>query len=556
MKLFFRPSGVVSQPSAAPIEHVSRNLRIVSLCTVVSRVLGMVRDAAMAATFGAGPVLDAFALAFRVPNVARSLFGEGAVATAFLPAVVAELQAGGTKAASRLTSALLVTMVGAMSGLVVIAELALWWWGTTYALGPEAELLRRLLAILAPYLILICLAAQVSTLLHASGEFLWPALIPIVLNLTWLVSLWCVVPWWTCPTSQIEVMSACVVVAGVMQLVFPLPSLWRKGYRPAHDWRQSLPEIGRVSRQVLPVLLGLSITLVNASFDSLVAWGLSKPVAGPDAIAWLGGVPYPLNSGTSAALYFAQRLYQFPLGVFGVALGTVLYPLLSAHAQRGDWPQMRSDCALGVRLVAAIGIPASAGLMLLAEPLAMVCFRYGKFDDAAARQTAQMIAAYGAGVWAYCGLLIVQRGFYALGDRVTPLRVGFCSFVLNVVLNVTSIWFLGGVGLATATATSAMFQCVVTGWLLERRIGGIDWSSCGTAVLKTLLATAVMVIAGWIALTALPADSSLPGRVVRVVMPLGVALIVFIAVAAAIGLREPWELIRLSRRRKRMTDIV
>jgi putative peptidoglycan lipid II flippase len=539
-----------------PLEHVSRNLRIVSVCTAISRVLGMVRDAVMAATFGAGPVLDAFALAFRIPNLARSILGEGAVATAFLPVLVAELNEGGKPAASRLTSALLATLAAGMGVFVLIAELVLWWWGSAWTLGPEAELLQRLLVILAPYLILVCLTAQVSTLLHASGEFLWPALIPIGLNVVWLLSLWGMVPWWSDPATQVQVMAACVVAAGGLQFLLPLSAVWRLGYRPMGDWRRSMSRVGEILHNVWPVLLGLSITQLNTAFDSLVAWGLAKPVAGADAIAWLGGVPYPLTSGTSSALYFAQRLYQFPLGVFGVALGTVLYPLLSAHAQRGDWAQLRSDYALGLRLVAAIGLPASAGLMLLAEPLAAGCFRYGKFDAEATRQTAQMIAAYGVGVWAYCALLIVHRGYYALGDRLTPLYVGFGAFGVNTVLNLTSIWWLGGVGLALSTAVTAMLQCAMAGWLLQRRLGGVEWTSCRAAIVKTLFATALMYAAGDVVLASLPDGQGLADRAVRVVAPLTVSLLVFFAVAALIRLQEPWELIRRSRRTEAVAESI
>jgi putative peptidoglycan lipid II flippase len=528
------------------LDRVWKNLRIVSLCTVLSRVLGLVRDAALAATFGSGSILDAFTLAFRIPNLARALLGEGAIGTAFLPSLVGELEHQGQAAAGRLASALFLTLASILCVLVGVVELGLWGLGRSASLSAEAELLRQLTALLLPYVILICLAAQVATVLHASGQFLWPALVPVVLNLVWLASLWWLVPRWTDPTAQVRVMSLCLLFGGGLQLLFPLPAVLSQGYRPARDWRRALPQVKRIFQHAAPVLIGLSITQINVCFDSAVAWTLARPEAGPDGIAWLGGAPYPLTVGTASALYFGQRLYQFPLGVFGVALGTVLYPLLSAHAQRGDFGQLRAGFSLGARLVAAIGLPASAGLILLAEPLAAGCFEYGRFDAAATRQTAQMIAAYGIGVWAYCGQLIVNRAFYALGDRRTPLLLGLGAVTLNVVLSLTLIWPLGGVGLAVATAAAAMVQCLVSGGLLARRLEAIDFAEVSVAIGKALLATLCMWAVGYCALIAFPSTPGWSGRALRILAPLSAAVVTYFGAAALLRFREPWDLISWS----------
>jgi putative peptidoglycan lipid II flippase len=194
-------------------------------------------------------------------------------------------------------------------------------------------------------------------------------------------------------------------------------------------------------------------------------------------------------------------------------------------------------------------------LVLLAEPLAAACFEYGRFSAADTQQTARMIAAYGLAVWAYCGLLIVQRGFYALGDRMTPLYVGFGAFGLNVVLNLTLVWWLGGTGLAVATAVAAMMQCVVTGWLMERRLGGMEFAAVGGAVGKALVSTAAMLIAGWITLSSFGAMPGLSGRGLRILGPLAVSLLVYFAVAALVRFREPLELIRLWRREEPVSTI-
>ncbi len=525
-----------------PVSRVTGNLRIVSACTMLSRVLGLIRDMAMASRFGNGPVLDAFTVAFRIPNMARAWLGEGALTTAFLPAFVAELQQAGTAAASRLAAAVSVVLGIALCGMVLLAEVVLWAIGHFFQLSTEAELLRQLTAILLPYVIFICLAAQWNAVLHAHGRFFWPALVPVVLNLVWLASLWGIVPRVNGAAAQMVVMSACVVVAGAAQLLFPVPLLWRMGYRLRTDLTAAWPQVKTILLQMLPVLAGLSVTQFNTVVDSLLAWGFSRPEAGAAEIPWWPGVNYPLSPGTASALYLGQRLYQFPLGVFGVALGTVLFPVFTAHAQRKDWPALRHDFALGLRLVGAIGIPASAGLMLISRPLASLCFERGAFDAADAAQTADMIAAYGCGVWAYCGLLIAQRAFYSMNDRMSPLRLSMIAAMVDLVLNLTLMWWLGGVGMAFTTALVAAGQCIATSWLFAQKLGEFDWRPVMISLAKTILATLIMSALGWMTFRVI---ETIPqtGRLVHTGAALAVAVIVYFGMASLLRLPEPWDVV-------------
>ncbi len=527
------------------LHNVSRNLRVVSLCTILSRVFGLLRDQAMGAIFGAGPILDAFTVAFRLPNLARVLLGEGAMTTAFLPVFVNELNEKGRESAARMTWAVFVVLMAVLCGGVIVAEGLLWSLDLLFVLSDQAKLLRNLTALLLPYVILICLAAQLSAVLNALGKFLWPALVPVVLNVAWLAALWCLVPLWPDATSQIYVTALVVVVAGGLQLLFPLPALSHSGFGYRGDWRGALDRVWKIARDMLPVVIGLSITQLNAVLDSLIAWGFTQPAGGGPLMPLPGSPAYPLTEGTATALYLGQRLYQFPLGVFGVALGTVLFPLLTAHAQRGETDKLRADLSLGVRLVLAIGIPASVGLMLVAHPLATLFFQYGKFDAEAARQTGDMIACYGSGVWAYCGLLILQRGFYATGDRLTPMYVGLGALLLNLALNVSLIWPLGGRGLAIATALVAAIQCLATAWLLQRRVGSLRWSEIGATFTKTAIAAGAMAVVCWLLLQALAtADGyGLTSRGIKLVLPLAVGTVTFLVVAWLVRLPEPWLLL-------------
>jgi len=531
------------------LKQVSGQLRIVSLCTLASRVLGLLRDQAMSTQFGAGPLLDAFTVAFRIPNLARVLLGEGALTTAFVPVFVESLQKDGSEAAARVTWAVFAGLAAVLSGLVIAGELIL---GLALFCGgwnPETHLLLRLSALLLPYVLLICLAAQLGAVLNALGRFFWPALVPVVLNVVWLGALWWVIPHvWSEPEAQIEATAVCVVLAGGLQLAFLLPILWRCGYGYRSDWATGFRAVSRIACDMLPVVVGLSITQINAVLDSFVAWGFARPPGGNDLMPLPGSPPYPLESGTATALYLGQRLYQFPLGVFGVALGTVLFPLLTRHAQGGDLPGLRRDVSLGLRLVLAIGIPASAGLMLIAHPLTTFFFQYGKFDAAAARQTAEMIVCYGSGVWAYCALLILQRGFYALGDRTTPMRIGLAALVANLFLNLTLIWPLGGRGVALSTALVSAAQAIATGWSLQRRTGPFDWPAIGSTFRRTLLATAVMSVTCLTLTVVLPPGDGWLLRGARLGLPLSAGGIVFLITARLAGLQEPLQLLGARRR--------
>jgi putative peptidoglycan lipid II flippase len=526
------------------LQNVSRNLRVVSLCTFVSRIFGLLRDQAMSKLFGAGSVLDTFTVAFRLPNLARVLLGEGALTTAFLPVVVEELGERGRESAARVTWAVFVTLGAVLCGLVLAAEIGIGLLVSFVELSPETRLLCRLTAILLPYVILICLAAQLGALLNSLGQFVWPALVPLVLNLVWLAALWWVIPiGWSDSISQIHATSVCVVIAGGLQLAVLFPIVWRSGFGYRADWPRAFGAVRRVTREMLPVVIGLSITQLNALVDSFVAWGFSQPEGAGPLMPLPGSPPYPLQAGTATALYLGQRLYQFPLGVFGVALGTVLFPLFTRHAQRGDSDSLRADLSLGIRLVLAIGLPASAGLMLVAHPLATLFFQYGKFDADAARLTGDMIVFYGAGVWAYCGLLILQRAFYAVGDRLTPMHIGLGAMVLNVSLNLTLIWPLGARGLAMSTALVAALQCVATCVFLQRRVGLLDWNGIARTCGKTLVAVAAMSSVGSVCLSATAfgiAGDSLTQRGIKLAAPLAAACVTFFGAAWLLRLREPW----------------
>jgi len=520
-------------PPSRPLAGLLR----VSGLTLISRVFGLVRDAAMAAAFGNGPVLDAFTVAFRLPNVTRRLFGEAAFSTAFLPIFVQELHEGGRDAGWKLATAILVVTAAAVTALTFIAEtILLAWWSVESS--PETSLLLGLVAILFPYQIFLCVAAQAAAVLHAYGRFTLPAVLPIVGNVVWLAVLAATLNFIASDVLRIYAVSAGVVLAGATQFVLTLPALRWLGFRFWWDWPAAKPRVRQVALAVLPVLAGLSVTELNSLADGFFAWLLTPPADAASA----NPLRYPLETGSAAALYLGQRLYQFPLGVFGVALGTVLFPQLARHAAAGRTAALREDLTLGLKLAFAIGLPASAGLALTARPLVDSLFRYGQFDAGDAAQTASAIAGYSIGVWAYIALLIINRGFYAVGDRMTPLKAGMISTMINIALSIALAWPFGTAGLAVGTSVAAVVQVAVSLFALANHHLAPRAGRVVPTVIKASIATLTMALA-CLALGELTWNDDPLGRALSLAVPVAGGISVYLATARIVGLSEIWLLI-------------
>ncbi|MBD3671887.1 MAG: murein biosynthesis integral membrane protein MurJ, partial [Planctomycetaceae bacterium] len=509
-----------------------------TVLTLCSRVLGLVRDMLMASRFGNGPLLDAFTVAFRIPNLARRLFGEGALSTAFLPALVGRLETDDRDSAWRLSTAVLVTLAGILSLVVLLGEAGLL--AGRFQLAPEHPLsfLLELTAIMLPYLLLICLAAQVSAIFHALGRFGWPAISPIILNVVWIAALLLTIGRDWSDKTEMRIVCWAILVAGFMQLILPLLFLRKGGFRFVAATPEDRESVRTIARTMVPILLGLSVTQLNVLADSLIAWGMSaqENLAPSD---WR-----PLEAGTASALYLGQRLYQFPIGVFGVALGTVLFPRFARHAEQREFKLLADDFLDGMKLVLAIGIPAGVGLIVIAAPLAEVLFQRGEFDTHDTLQTARMIRAYGVGVWAFCSLLIVNRVYFALKDYTTPLRIGTAAVIVNLTLNFTLIWPLGGAGLALATSLASMFQVLVSAHFLKRQMDDLHWSQLWPPFWKSTVATVLMAVACRGMLEFAPLAIFL-----KLIASLLAAAAVYLLTAKIVGLDEPFELLRVRKPR-------
>ena len=476
---------------------IERHARTFTLLTLLSRAFGLVREAVQYRVFGMGPVMDAFGLAFQIPNLFRRLFGEGALTASFVP-VYARLDRDDPASARRFAGLLIALLAALLGAVTLVGELVLAAWPTAHA---DGSLTIRLVAVMLPYMPMVCLVALMSAILGVHGRFGPGAVSPVLLNLCIIVASLLA---WLVPgggeqaaRARIGWVAMGVLLAGVFQLAWILRSLRGTGIRVRFSMGAERAPLLETLRAGLPMLVGLGVFQLNVLMDSLIA---SYPTAcGPTIL----GFDYPLQQGSNATINAATRLYEFPLGVFGISVSTVIFPLLARQA--GDAHAFLHSLRRGMRLVAFIGVPAGAGLMLVASPMTATFLQGGEVTAEDAQRAAQVLVAYAPAVVAYSGNHLLTRALYAQGDRMTPLRISMGMVALNLLLNVTLIWTpLNLTGLAWSTTLCAFVQVILLGRVLHRRLGrladDVVWRSLG----KTLLATAVMGLATFLVDQALP----------------------------------------------------
>jgi putative peptidoglycan lipid II flippase len=510
--------------------------------TLASRILGLVRDMATAAVLGmsGSPVADAFVLAFRLPNLFRRLFGEGALTASYLPVFTQRYEVDRGKA-WQLASVLFTWLTLFLGALTVLSEIVLALIGWTWSDSPSLGLLMRLSAAMLPYMTLICLAAQIAATLQAVGKFSVPAWTPALLNVSMILAAWLVAPRFAgSRETQAFVLAIAVLVGGIAQVLAQLPLLRRMGFQ--FDYRPTAvrEDLRRIGYLLAPMVLGLAVTQVNTFSDSVIAWIFEShtPADSTNGIGWLGGVPFPMRQGAATALYYGERLYEFPLGIVGVAVATAIFPLLSRHAARGDREQLGADLTLGLRMVLALSVPAGVGLIVLAGPLVHLLFERGQFTAIDSARAAATTAYFALGVWAYCAAPVVVRGFYALDDSRTPVRVGVWIVGLDLSLGLALIWPLGERGLALSTTLSAIAQLLLLLWLFARKYAALEWKSLSAAALRTALASLAMAAVCCVALEVMPEGSSFASKSIRVVVPVIIGALTYIGLFHAIGGRE------------------
>ncbi|MDR2762197.1 MAG: murein biosynthesis integral membrane protein MurJ [Planctomycetaceae bacterium] len=471
-----------------------RGTLFVGLCTMVSRLLGMLRDMATAATFGmsVGGVMDSFVVAFRLPDMARKLFGDGTISVSFIP-VFGKIWREDRKKAWNLLSVMLGAVFIFLTIFVVAGEILCYIGFTFFSMESKVYLISHLVALMLPYLILICMAAIASAALQTLEKFSIPAMIPSILNIIWLFGILIIAPNYSSePAIQCYILTSCILIAGVIQLFIHYPFLCRLGFCFDFGLRDVRIDLRLIFRDFLPQIFGLASLQINILVAIGVAWFFSGHVG--DSMRWLGGLAvYPLRIGATSSIYYSERVFDFPQGLIGMAIATVIYPLLSRHAASRDFKMFGEDLSIGIRILTAFAIPSSAGLMIMSERISHLLFQRGAFTPDDMFRTADMIFWFGLGVWSFCLTPVIVRAFYLLEDISTPFRVGVIGVVINLILDLALIWNLHEAAFAIATSISACIQTIILFIVLIRKHGYIDLRGVSKCFARSIIATAAMI---------------------------------------------------------------
>jgi putative peptidoglycan lipid II flippase len=469
-----------------------KGFRQIVLLTVISRVLGMVRDMAFAFFLGASGIMDGWVIAFMVPNLSRRLFGEGAASSSLIPVYSQELEKD-REQADRLAMTV-ATVVVVVLGVVVLAGEVLIW--LCYGLSPHesTRLKLALSGVMLPYMITICLVAILAGVLNTHRHFAVPAAAPVILNVL-LIGALCFAGWVlkASPHVQVFVVAASVLVVGLVQLGMHLPPLWSVGVRVRPVWDVKTAAFRRVVLLMGPMVLGLTVTQINTLADNFAALWLSGSAEKGHFFELFGHrIAYPLWEGAVSQLFYAQRLYQFPLGVFGISLATAIFPVMSADAARGDLGALRQTISRGLTGSLFIAVPATIGLLFISEPVVALIFQRGQFTSQDTAGTAFTLSCYVLGLSGYFGQQVLTRAFYALQKSDVPARSAVVAVVVNVFLNLVLVWYLGAGGLAASTALCSYLQVVILAVVLRRQLGPGMFTGMGRAFLQTLMVTFCM----------------------------------------------------------------
>jgi putative peptidoglycan lipid II flippase len=497
-----------------------RSTFIVSAMTMLSRVLGLVRDIVLLNVFGAGKDFDTFVVAFRIPNFFRRLFAEGAFSQAFIP-VLTEYKTTKTHAEvqiliSRVFGCLMTVMSLLTFMAMVAAPAVLYIYAPGFHNDPEKfDLAVDMFRLTIPYLLFMSLTAFASSILNSYGSFSTPAFAPVLLNITMIAGAWWLTPYMAEP---IMALGWAVVVAGILQLVIQIPELWRKNLLipPKIDFKHE--GVDRIMKLMLPALFGVSVTQINLLLNTI----------------WASF----MQDGSVSWLYSAERMTELPLGLIGVAIGTVILPSLSARHAEQDQSKFRGMIDWAAKVIMLVGVPASIALFMLSTPIIQALFQRGQFTVEDTQMTAMALQCMSAGVISFMLIKVFAPGFYAQQDTKTPVRVGLMAVAANAILNVIFIgffklidWQAEHMALALASSGSALVNAGMLYFYLHKRDiyrFGAHWKKL---FLQFTLANITMIAALWYALSWYNGDASQWIRILEVV-----GLCVIGVIAYAVGL--------------------
>lgn len=533
-------------------KSVARSAGIVSIAVMFSRVLGLVREQVFAYYFGAGFLNDAYQVAFRIPNVLRDLFAEGALSAAFVKVFTDYQILKSEEEAWKLASLVLNGLIVILSGITLLGIIFSPQIVGLIADGfsPEkAALATTLTRIMFPYILFVAMAALAMGVLNTKGNFGVPASASTVFNITSIIlglgmAYWLSGGGWVTPgkgenatdTAQWAMigMSIGTLVAGASQFIMQVPSLLKVGFRFAPLLSFTDEGVKKVARLMAPAILGTSAVQINVMVNTFFVSSIDG------GISWLG---------------YAFRLMQFPIGVFGVAIGTASIPTLSRLASQKSFGEFRNTLSSSIKLVFLLTLPSACGLVVLGEPIIRLIYSHGgAFKEGDVPMTAYALAAYSIGLTGYAAIKILSPAFYALDDAKTPMIIALCSIIVNAIASYFFLNFFsnygvtpeypsgyGHIGVALATSCVALVNFFALALMMKKRIGRINGGEIIKSFIKIAIASAIMSVVCWFSyqyLTGLFGTKSLIIRMIEALVPIALGGITFLIVAKILGVDE------------------
>jgi putative peptidoglycan lipid II flippase len=517
----------------------TRAAAVVGLAVLCSRVLGLAREQIFAALFGGGRIMDAFTIAFRIPNLLRDLFAEGALSTAFVTVFTKTAALEDDVAAWRLANKVATLAGVTLSAITVLGILSAPWLVAVLAPGfdpDKAALTVTLTRVMYPFILLVSLAALVMGMLNARSVFGVPAMASSFFNLGSIVAGVLIGLWLDPHFGQRAILGLAIgtLIGGALQLLVQLPALHAHGYAWRADFHWRDPGVRAILRLMGPSVIAASTTQVNVLINSVFA--------------------SQLGDGPTFWLTVAFRLMQLPLGIFGVALGTVALPLLARMAATGNITAFRSELARGMRLAFLMTIPASVGLMVLAEPIISVLYQHGRFGAHETAESAGALRFYAIGLCGYAALKVLVNAFYALDKRKTPMVVSCLAVGVNLLLN----WIFtlqlgwGHRGLAFSTACVATSNFLILYVLMRAHLGTLESRAMLRLLGKIALATSCLLAISWAGGHYLLGNWALQAfwpKLASLLLVIGAGAGAFFLAASALGIGEVHDITRAVRRR-------
>ena len=505
-------------------ELVTRAAGIVGIFTFLSRILGLVRDILIANFFGSGMAADAFFVAFRIPNLLRRLFAEGSFSVSFIPVFTEYLQNRSKEEAFFLARVVLtflvpiltvVSIAGIIFSPLIVRIIAPGFGG----MGEKYALTVLLTRIMFPYIFLVSVLALFMGILNSLKHFSAPAIAPVFLNLSMIAALLFLSSYMKEPTVGLALG---VIGGGILQVALQIPFLMGKGVSFAPKWNLEHPALKKIGILMLPIIFGSAIYQINQLVGTLLA--------------------SLLREGSISYLYYADRLVQFPLGVFAIAISTAVLPSLSREAADGDLDRLRKTLSHALRLTMFITIPAMVGLILLGEPIITLLFQRGAFDSFTTIMTTRALFYYSLGLWAFAALRVFVSAFYSLQDTKTPVKVAVVAMLVNIIFSVILMrTSLEHGGLALALSLASTLQLFMLIFLLRKRLGGIEGRAIVNSILRSFLCSFIMgVCIYFLALKIFVGNlaQGVFGPAIGLFATIGVGVVMYIISAKVLGCQE------------------